>query len=201
MGSIVRLVIGFPAAALVTVVLFLVMGALIRQQAEVQLTEDKSVSINITRQIEDTQTNVEQEFQRPTLDTPPPPPPAVNDTTFRPTVSGQIGELPDFSNTNLDIGSGFNPDRDAQPLVRVPPQYPQNCQSRASNNEYVVVQFDVTPEGTVVNPQVIDSSNSCFHRAATRSVERWKYRPKIVDEQAQPRYGVQTTIRFQLAEE
>lgn len=187
-----------PAAAVATAVLFLILAALIRQQGDVQLTEDRSVDINITRQILETQQTQEADFKRPVLDRPPPPPPMVQDLSFRPTVSGQLGALPDFSRTDLNIGAGFNPDRDAQPLVRIPPQYPDRCQQRAAAEEHVVVTFDVTPEGAVVNARVLDSTNTCFHSAAIRSVERWKYQPKIVDGKAQPRRGVQTQITFQL---
>lgn len=202
MGSIGRLLIGLPGAALVTAVLFLIMGALIKSPNEVQLSEDKSVNIKITRQIQDnTQNQAKTQLERPVLDQPPPPPPAVNDATFRPKVSGQIGDIPDFSQTNLNIGTGFNPDRDAQPLVRIPPQYPENCMSRAKEEENVLVEFDVTPEGVVVNPRVLDASNSCLNRAAMRAVQRWKYQPKIVDGEAKPRYGVQTNIVFRLAPE
>ncbi len=193
-----RLIASLPIAVLVTIALFLTLAALIRQQGEVQLSEDRSVDINVTRQIKETRTDANLEFKRPVLDQPPPPPPVTHDVSFRPTVTGQLGELPDFSKTDLNIGAAFNPDRDAQPLVRIPPQYPSRCQNRAANFEYVLVQFDVTPEGSVVNAEVLDASNACFNRAALRSVERWKFQPKVVDNKAQPRRGVQTQITFQL---
>lgn len=200
MKSIGRLFTGLPGAVIVTAVLFLILAALIRQDEEVRLSEDRSVEINVTRQLKDTSLEQQAEFQRPVLDQPPPPPPAVNDPSFRPQVSGQIGELPDFSQTNLDIDTGFNPDRDAQPMVRIPPQYPGRCQSRAKPVERVVVRFNVTPEGAVVEPEVIDSTNACFNRAALRAVQRWKYEPKIENNQAQPRYGVRTQFTFRLEE-
>jgi periplasmic protein TonB len=199
MNAAPRLLTGLPGAAFVTALLFLALAALIRQQQEVQLTEDKSIEINVTRQLEDRSLQANQDFQRPVLDQPPPPPPMVNDPTFRPTLSAQLGNLPDFSQAKLEIGSGFNPDRDAQPMVRIPPQYPDQCQRSAKATEIVVVEFNVTPEGTVVNPQVVDTTNACFNRAALRAVERWKYQPRIVDNEAKPRFGVRTQIRFDLA--
>ncbi|MES1944826.1 hypothetical protein PC39_11944 [Salinisphaera sp. PC39] len=200
MRSIARLFTGLPAAFLVTALLFLILAALIHQDEEVRLSEDRSVEINVTRQLQDSTTREQAEFQRPVLDQPPPPPPAVNDPSFRPKVSGQIGELPDFSQADLDIGTGFNPDRDAQPMVRIPPQYPGRCQSRAAPVERVVVEFDVSPEGQVVNARAIDSTNSCFDRAAIRAVERWKYEPKFENNRPQPRYGVRTSFKFKKAE-
>lgn len=200
MNTSLRLFTGLPTSALITAILFLILAALIRQQQDVQLTEDRSVSINVTRQLEDRSLQRDSDFQRPVLDQPPPPPPVVHDPSFRPTVTGQLGDLPDFSKTEIDIGTGFNPDRDAQPLVRIPPQYPDQCQRSAKSSETVTVEFNVTPEGTVVNPQVLDSTNTCFNRAALRAVERWRYQPRIVDNQAKPRFGVRTSLVFNLAD-
>lgn len=200
MNNFLRIVLGSPVAILVTAGLFLLLASVISTRQDVQLDEDKSVQINVTRQLQDTMQQAQQEFERPVLDQPPPPPPMVTDQNFRPEVTGQVGELPDLSNVDVEIGTGFNPDRDAQPLVRIPPQYPQRCMSRADARETVIVQFDVTPEGRVVNAEAIDSTNSCLNRAAIRAVERWKYQPKIVDEVAQPRYGVRTALDFSLEE-
>ncbi|MFQ5563165.1 MAG: energy transducer TonB [Parvularculaceae bacterium] len=200
MGSLARLIFGLPGAAFVTVVLFLFMSVMIKQPTRLE-EERAGVNIEVTAQLQDTDlSNANKEFKRPTLDTPPPPPPAVNDPTNRPALDGVRAQIPNLD-VNLNIGSGFNPDRDAQPLVRIPPQYPERCQSRAEARESVVLEFDVTPEGQTTNIKVIDTTNSCFNRAASRSVERWKYQPKMVDNEAQWRRSVVTQITFELAEE
>lgn len=198
MNNVIRLIVGLPGAVIVTTAVFLILAAVISNRQNVQLSEDRSVQINVTRQLQDTAQQRNEDFQRPVLDEPPPPPPTVNDPSFRPEMSVQVGALPDLSGVDLDIGTGFNPDRDAQPLVRIPPQYPQRCMARAENSEAVLVEFDVTPEGTVVNPRVLESTNTCFNSAAMRAVERWRYNPKIVDNVAEPRVGVRTTIDFRL---
>ncbi len=199
MGSLARLLLGLPAAAIVTAGLFLFMSAMIRQ--ELRLEEEKdNLNISVTAQLQDTDLNAaNKEFKRPTLDTPPPPPPATVDPSNRPALDGVRAEIPTL-NPTLNIGSGFNPDRDAQPLVRIEPQYPDRCQSRAGDTEIVVVEFDVTPEGQTANPRVIDTTNSCLNREAMRAVSRWKYQPKIVDNEPQWRRGVVTQFRFQLAD-
>ena len=193
------MIVGVPGAVVVTVGLFLFMAGMISNDLRLDEEQD-AINLNITAQIDDTDINqANQEFKRPTLDAPPPPPPAVNDPSNRPALDGVRPEIPTI-NANLNIGSGFNPDRDAQPLVRIPPQYPERCMSRADTRESVAVQFDVTPDGQTTNIEVVDSTNSCLNRAAVRSVERWKYQPKIVDNQAQWRRGVQTTVTFVLEE-
>ncbi|MBS3743322.1 MAG: energy transducer TonB [Wenzhouxiangellaceae bacterium] len=198
MNNIIRLITGLPGGLLVSAVIFLILATVISTREDVQLTEDRSVQINVTRQLQDTETQAAEDFQRPVLDQPPPPPPTVTDQDFRPEMSVQVGALPDLSGVDVDIGTGFNPDRDAQPLVRIPPQYPQRCMARADTLESVSVEFDVTPEGTVVNPRVLNSTNSCFNRAAMRAVERWRYNPKIVEGVAEPRLNVRTVIDFEL---
>lgn len=200
MSTVLRLLGGIPTAAIVTIGLFLLLATVITQQQDVQLDDDVSVEINVTRQIEDTSDRRRQDMQRPVLDQPPPPPPTVSDPDFRPSSNVQMAAMPDLSGVDVDIGTGFNPDRDAQPLVRIPPQYPQRCMGRADSTETVVLEFDVTPEGSVVNPEVIESTNSCLNRAALRAVQRWRYNPKIVDDVAQPRFGVRTAIDFTLEE-
>lgn len=94
-------------------------------------------------------------------------------------------------------------DRDAQPLLRIPPQVGdfQRCiRSSAFRVERVVLEFDVTIEGTPTNIKVIDSTSSCYEKAAMKSVEQWLYGPKIVDRKPVPRTGVQTTIEFQVGD-
>lgn len=200
MGSAFRLIIGVPGAIFVTGFLFLFMATMIKQNLRLN-EEQQAINVNITAQIEDTDlSSASKDFKRPTLDAPPPPPPAVNDPSNRPALDGVRAAIPTID-ANLNIGSGFNPDRDAQPLVRIPPQYPDRCQSRATASETVVLEFDVTPDGQTTNIRVVDSSNTCFNRSASRSVERWKYQPKIVDNQAQWRRGVRTAVTFELADE
>jgi protein TonB len=191
-------VFGLPGAAIVTAALFLIMSAMIRQDAKLE-KERAAISIDITAQIKDTDlANANKQFKRPTLDAPPPPPPAVNDPSNRPALGGVSAAVPKIE-ANLKIGTGFNPDRDAQPLVRIPPQYPERCMASAKARETVAVEFDVTPEGTTTNIRVVESTNSCLNREAARSVERWKYQPKIVDNKPEWRRGVQTTVVFELS--
>lgn len=197
MGALARLILGVPGAIFVTGFLFLFMAAMISQELRLEEEQD-AIDLNITAQIDETDlSSANKEFKRPTLDAPPPPPPAVNDPSNRPALDGVRAQIPTI-NANLNIGSGFNPDRDAQPLVRIQEAYPQRCQTRAGPRETVVVQFDVAPDGTTTNVQVVDSTNTCFNSSVVRSVQRWKYQPKIVDNQAQWRRGVQTQITYQL---
>lgn len=198
MNTLIRLISGIPGALVVTAAIFVLLATVIQQDQDVVLDKSATVEINVTRQLQDTQTQNAEDFQRPVLDQPPPPPPNLVDTNFVPDMNATIGELPDLGSVDIEISTNFNADRDAQPIVRIPAQYPQQCMARADNLETVTVEFDVTPEGSVVNINVISSTNTCLNRAATRSVQRWRYNPKIVDGVAQPRFGVRTAIDFTL---
>ena len=97
--------------------------------------------------------------------------------------------------------SSYNTDRDVQPISRMPARYPEECMATAAQRETVLIEFDVTPEGTVVNRRVIDSSNPCFDKTGIKAVERWRYQPKLVEGKPRWRLGVQTVMSFELAEE
>lgn len=198
MGGIIRAIVGLPVAGVVVGFLFLVMWLQIRP-GEIELEEGREpVNINITRQIEDSAVRNERRFERPKLDAPPPPPPAIERQNFEPQVDGVRAAAPDFG-TDVDIGSGFNPDRDAQPLVRVNPSGWERCID-GDDTQRVSLEFDVDPAGNVINVEVIDTSDRCYNRYAVRAAERWKYQPKIVDGEAVPRFGVRTVIVFQIGE-
>lgn len=91
-------------------------------------------------------------------------------------------------------------DFDAAPILRVPPQYPEHCANRAESFEAVFVEFDVTKEGTTENIRTVESTNSCFEKAAESAVAKWRYRPKIVSGTPVERKGVQTQITFELTD-
>ena len=92
-------------------------------------------------------------------------------------------------------------DRDAQPLLRIPPEYAdfRRCMNGPGvGNAKVVLEFDVTAEGVPINVKTVDATRSCYKRAAEKSVVQWVYAPKIVDRQPVAREGVRTTIEFQI---
>ena len=73
MGSLIRLIVGVPGAVVVTVGLFLLMGALIKGPTRLE-DEKQAINIDVTAQMDDTDLNsANKEFKRPTLDAPPPP--------------------------------------------------------------------------------------------------------------------------------
>lgn len=88
-------------------------------------------------------------------------------------------------------------DRDAQPLIRIPPIMPP----RAKWSGYCNLEFDVSPEGQPFNISARSCTEKLFERASIQSVRKWKYNPKIVDGKPVSRTGVQSKISFKLLDE
>ncbi|HID36054.1 MAG TPA: energy transducer TonB [Ghiorsea sp.] len=182
--------------------LFVGMNALIKGEFVPQEKAEK-LSFEVNAKIEEvkiTRADVKvSKVQRVT--TPPPPPMIERQQAAQPTVAiaSLDGAIPDFVTPKLDRQS-FKiavSDRDAQPLVRIPPIMPP----RAEKSGHCKVQFDVSPAGVPFNVVATYCSSSVFKRSSIKSVQKWKYNPKIVDGSAVARKGVQSQITFKLTDE
>lgn len=202
-GSVItRIAIGVPVAALITFVLFSVMRALIFVEAAPPKDAGLAVSIKLADEIKES--DVITRKRRPNkpkdVKTPPPPPKIEAAKAEKPKegLASVLGALPDINPDKIDRGS-FKfvvGDRDAQPLVRLEPQYPPRAAERGVEGKCSVV-FDVNPDGTPTNIRPTCDS-SLFDDAVRRAVGRWKYQPKIVDGVAVMRRGVETDFEFKL---
>lgn len=94
-------------------------------------------------------------------------------------------------NDDSDKPSAAPPPPLVRPLVRHPPTYPIECVRGAQPHETVLVEYHISPEGTVKEAEVIGTTNSCFNQAALRAVERWNFPPRIKG------FRTQTAIDFQ----
>ncbi len=82
-------------------------------------------------------------------------------------------------------------------MLRVEPTYPPDAAARGLEG-YVVVEFTVLADGTTADIVVVESSSRAFERAAIKAAERFRYRPKTTDGQAQTVYGVRNLFRFRM---
>ncbi|MBL1430934.1 MAG: energy transducer TonB [Robiginitomaculum sp.] len=198
-----RFFLGLPIAGIITVGLFLLMKFLISSEMTLNKEED-AFRIDINPKIEELtirQRDVKAERAKDVK--PPPPPPQIEKQKAsqpKEGIANIAGAIPDFEAPQLNRGGvNFNvSDRDAQPLVRIPPMYPPRAAERGTEGSCKMV-FDVSPSGKPYNISA-DCTSSVFTRAATRSVEKWKYNAKIVDGNAVARSGVATTLTFKLAD-
>jgi len=180
MKSALRWVIFTPLAAVLTVLLFLAMRAMISKEFQPQ-DKSETATFEINPKVEDitivTRQTVIDKVER--VITPPPPPQIERAKADKPTekIASIEGSIPTFETPKIDAQS-FDikvSDRDAQPLVRIPPQIPTRFLS-GDNSGYCKAEFDVSPQG-------------------------WKYNPKIVDGRPVARSGVRTTVQFDLVDE
>jgi protein TonB len=205
MGSFIRLVIGVPVAAIVTVFLFYVMQDLIKVDEVDQPDEVDDVTFSINDEVAEVEARVRDttidDVQQ--VDPPPPPPQIERQRAEQPSegLATVMGDIPDFEapQLNSDSVSFSVSDRDAQPLVRIEPQYPLRAAERGIEGS-CWVRFDVTPDGTPTNIDIYRCDSSFFERASSRAVERWRYNPKVENGVPVARRGVETRFDFRLAE-
>ncbi len=135
----------------------------------------------------------------------PPEPPDLELSRARKPQSGAA----DYSFGGFDFGDlaggphlGTAPsDADILPLVRIEPRYPARALIREVEG-WVLLEFSISPAGTVVNPFIVDSEPPrMFDRAALRAVARWKYKPKVEDGVAVTRTGVQVVLTFKIIDD
>ena len=76
------------------------------------------------------------------------------------------------------IGSG---DRDPVPVLRVEPTYPRKA-ARARKEGWVKLAFTITEQGTVIDPEVLESRpRRLFNRSAVAAIRGWRFTPKVID--------------------
>ena len=101
------------------------------------------------------------------------------------------------SNVEVSFGN-FKSDGEYLPIVRVEPIYPTRAASRGIEG-YVIMEFTVTSNGSVTDPEVVEAEpSSIFNSAAERAVLKWKYKPRVVDGTPVDVPGVRTMLTFKL---
>ncbi|MBM4204369.1 MAG: energy transducer TonB [Gammaproteobacteria bacterium] len=97
----------------------------------------------------------------------------------------------------LGAGAGAA-EGDAVPLVTSPPEYPQRAISRGLEG-WVIVEFSIDPLGRVFDPRVIEGQPAgIFDRAALKAIQRYKYKPKVLNGEGVPVSGVCQRIMCEL---
>jgi biopolymer transport protein ExbB len=97
------------------------------------------------------------------------------------------------------IGDFGSPDGEFVPLVRVLPLYPRRAQQQGIEG-WVMVEFTITETGTVADIRVVESSLPIFEASAVRAVNKFKYRPRIVNGLPVAVTGVLHKVTFEIIE-
>lgn len=194
-----------PAAAVMTAGLFMGMRGLISgewQPQETSLTQ----KFEINPVVEDIKVIVSVRNLKPykKVETPPPPPMIDRVSAQLPTepIATMVGAIPEFKipKLNRDVIAIALSDTDVQPLVRIPPVTPPRF-LEGDNSGHCRVQFDVNAEGSPYNVAATYCTASMLEGATVKSVQKWRFKPKVLNGRNVVMQGVQNMVTFQLLDE
>jgi protein TonB len=196
----IRVIVSAFLGILTAFALFWVMQALVGVTGELSEAGTR-LSVDFVRLRRDT-TPAPKKREPPKREKPEqaPPPPEMN-MAKNINPSDAVGEIVPMIDTGAQLeqatslGAG-GADTEPVPLVRVDPEYPPRAAQRGIKG-YVVVQFTISPLGTVQDLRVVEAQPpQVFDRAVLDAVRRWKYNPRIENGVAVPQEGVQTRLTF-----
>jgi len=196
----VRLPIALVLAFLLTGVLFWVLWLLIHVSAEVGDART-AARIEFTRLRRDTDVQSKREEKaRPERPAQAPSAPRMSRVSVGPATESVQMLAPSvdvrgaLQRISVNVGGS---DRDVIPLVRIEPEYPNRAANRGIEG-WVLVQFTITPAGTVKDAKVVDAApKGYFEESALKAIGKWRYNPKIEGGVAVERRGIQMVLRFQ----
>ncbi len=191
----------FPVAmvlgAATTVVLFLIMNDLVRQNRTVPEVVRTLPITDIYRRIEDVPVKPPEELK------PPPelevPPPTHIETVMDP-FDGDFGIVltPPPADDGPAVPGQGPVDGEILPIVKVAPVYPNRARTRGIEG-FVLVSFTVDEKGRVQDPKVLDAQpRGVFERVALDAVRKFKYRPRVLNGQAMRVEEVLHRVSFEL---
>ncbi|MYD46142.1 MAG: energy transducer TonB [Gammaproteobacteria bacterium] len=194
--------IGLVAGAVVTVVLLYIMQAVIALDKN-PLNEAPQIRIlEFVRLIEDVPVVTKErdlEPPPPVDELPPEPIKMTSDTSLGTDVANFEIEVPTLDLGGWGLGD-WSQDGEMQPWFTPEPEYPTVALQRGIEG-YVVVKFDVTEEGTVENPVILEADPpGIFDRSALRAAKRFKFRAKVVNNEPVRVTGVKYRLIYELDE-
>ena len=121
------------------------------------------------------------------IDTPPPDSPPTPFQMPRLDLPSNVSGGP-FMGSYVGGGSGYG---ELTPMIRLTPQYPREA-ARDGITGWVEFMIEVNADGTVKSARVTKAQpRGVFEAAATQSILKWKFRPKVVDGKPQETKGTQ----------
>jgi len=198
-----RICVGLCASTVVTIGLLWVMQSVISTDKN-PLNEDvKYVPVDWVQLLDDIPPKREdREPEKPPERDEMPPDPDIPEYEIEPGdgIWVPIDPGTDPGTVDPDPG-GYTSDGEYEPIYMVAPIYPRRA-LQLELEGWVVVEFDVTETGNVENVVVYDAEpKGVFDSAAKKAAEKFRYKPKVVNEKPIRVTGVRTRIIFELEED
>ena len=209
--TIRRTLASVAGGALLAVVLFLVMNALITGGRAGYLVPTTGQIVDLIRVEEDEilQTKRRVRPKKPPPPKPPPPPKLKLANEARPMKDPMRIDLPKIDVSGALGGGPFlgtwSPGESAregevEPIVRINPQYPRQALFDGTEG-YVKFEVLIGKDGSVLDVRVTEAEpGRVFVRDALRAVRRWVFKPRVVDGVAVERWA-KTSIVFELEDD
>jgi periplasmic protein TonB len=171
------------SGAFITLILFIFMSQLVKNDQIFTGTATEAPILHFLQDIpEPTAPQKIQRLQPPAV-TPRPVPTSVPQNTT-PGVDSITSIAPPVMPTPTETFGREAASADAMPVIQISPQYPIAA-ARDGKEGFVVVEFDISTLGAVINAKVIDAEpKRIFDKAAIHAIKGWKYKPKM--EQGNP---------------
>lgn len=205
-GGSMRITLALIAAVVVSGLLFLLMHGLIETDTDEVVGPEKRVVIPFVRVPRDERVETRPRVMPEPPDElePPPPDPVESKPIEHIPTTLEPKDLPPLDGVDggLDFGGPRNTatshgDGDAVAIVQVAPRWPREALIQGIEG-WVRVEFIIRTDGSVANPRVIESEpGRLFDQSAIRAIQRWSFRPRVVDGRPVERTATQV-IEFRL---
>lgn len=195
--------LAIPLAALITLGVFFGMQALIATGKSAISEEPGGAVVDFVRVKEREQIREkDRKPERPPEPQQPPPQPDMPQQRLARIEQGgglDIGAVNLDPEVNIDAGIGAGAaSGEYLPIVKVAPIYPQRAMQRGLEG-WVLLEFTVTPSGSVRDVRVVESQPpGVFDEAARDAALKFKYKPRMIDGKPVAVEGVRNLIRFEL---
>lgn len=192
-----RLAGAIALGAVTTTLVLLLMQALIESDAAPPDAETPAPPLTFVRLLDDEPPDTGRNAPEPPRppDEPPPPPKLTPDRDTGPMTVATF--TPPVTDKPRGPGAGAMSEGEALSIVKVRPVYPQSAVNRGIEG-YVLVQFTIDTLGRVTDVEVLESSpRGVFERAAVQAVERFRYKPRVVNGQPTP-VSIRHRLTFEL---
>jgi len=204
--TIIRLLSATSAASATTFGLFYLMQGLVAFE-EVNLSNESTTIFNPNVLVEITEPEP-REIERVVKPEPPVLPPENIEIDIDSggklepglDTGGFVRPEPIDDGTIIDRLSVYN-EGDMVPIVRVEPMFPKRPAERGIEG-WVVVEFTVTEHGNIEDAFIVEAEPAgYFERASLKAVNKFRYKPRVVDGVARAVPNVRTRFSFSLEDD